>query len=360
MQTQINALDFESTNIFVGIDVHLKNWNISIFTQDLYHKTFNQPPSANVLKNYLEAHFPGGTYYSVYEAGFSGLKAHFDLNQLGIQNIVIHPSDVPTTDKEKRRKSDKVDSVKLARSLRNGDLHGIYTPCQDVLEDRTLFRVRNNIVNDLSKVKNRVKSTLYFYGIEIPDQFKGKKSAYWSKKYISWLQSITLTQQSGKMALKIMIEEAVKLRSSLLDVNHELRKLSLSDKYCSNMALIRSVPGIGLLTGILFLSEIDDISRFESNNKLAAMIGIIPDCHSSGENQKETEITKRGHRLLRTNLIESAWHAAFNDPALSKSFSNYCKRMEPNQAIIRIARKLSNRIYFVLKSKKLYIPSVVS
>lgn len=358
MQTQRKELNFEAANIYVGIDVHLKNWSVSIFTDQVHHKTFQQAPKAIVLYNYLTKNFPGGNYKSVYEAGFSGLKAHYELESLGIHNMVIHPSDVPTTDKEKRRKTDKVDSNKLARSLRNNELKGIYTPTQDILEDRTLFRVRSSIVKDLVRLKNRIKSTLYYYGIEFPIQFQNK-TTYWSKKFMMWLKTVQLTKESGNMALKIMISEAEQLRNSLLEVNRELKKLSQSDKYVRNMEFIRSVPGVGLITGILFLTEIDTIMRFENNDKFAAMIGIIPDCHSSGENQQQGEITSRGHNHLRRGLIESAWIAVGIDTALTKCFSEYCKRMEPNIAILRIARKLSNRIYFVLKNQKKYEPKIV-
>ena len=44
------------------------------------------------------------------------------------RQIVVNPADVPTKSSEKLRKSDAVDSGKLARSLRANELKGIYTP----------------------------------------------------------------------------------------------------------------------------------------------------------------------------------------------------------------------------------------
>jgi hypothetical protein len=67
MQTQSSKLDFNGQNIFVGIDVHLKSWAVTILTEKMAHKTFTQPANAETLKNYLERNFPGGTYHSVYE-----------------------------------------------------------------------------------------------------------------------------------------------------------------------------------------------------------------------------------------------------------------------------------------------------
>lgn len=183
MQAQRKELNFEGQNIFVGIDVHLKSWNVSIFTQDLHHKTFNQPPKPESLSNYLNLDFPNAIYHSVYEAGFSGLHAHYGLINQGINNILINPADVPTSDKEKRRKTDKVDSNKLARSLRNKELKGIYIPSQEILEDRSFVRVRSSIVKDQSRLKNRLKSMLYYYGIEFPVEFQ-KSCTHWSKRFI--------------------------------------------------------------------------------------------------------------------------------------------------------------------------------
>jgi len=358
MQTQRKELNFEGQNIFVGIDVHLKSWNVSMFTENLYHKTFDQPPKAEFLSSYLKLNFPNGYYHSVYEAGFSGLHAHYELTNLGIQNIVINPADVPTSDKERRRKTDKVDSNKLARSLRNNELKGIYTPPQDILEDRSFIRVRSSIVKDQSRLKARLKSMLYYYGIEFPLEFK-KSSTHWSNRFMVWIKTVQLNYQSGNAALAMLIKEAELLRALLLDVNKELKVLSNNEKYANNMELIRSVPGIGLVTGMLLLSEIETIARFCNNDKLAGMIGIVPDCHSSGESEKNGEITPRRHVLLRSGLIESSWIAVRIDPALSKAFSDYCKRMEPNKAIVRIARKLCNRIYFVLKNEKKYETRIV-
>lgn len=358
MQTQRKELNFEGQNIFVGIDVHLKSWNVSIYTEDLYHKSFSQPSNAESLFNYLKLNFPNAIYHSVYEAGFSGLHAHYELTNLGIHNIVTNPADVPTTDKEKRRKTDKVDSNKLARSLRNNELKGIYTPSQEILEDRSFVRVRSGLVKDLSRLKNRLKSMLYFYGIEFPQDFQ-KSTTHWSKRFMVWLKTIQLKSHSGNMALAMLIKEAEQLRALLLEVNKELKALSITEKYAKNMELIRSVPGFGLITGMLFMSEIETIKRFENNNKFAGMIGIVPDCHSSGANEQIGEISPRRHIHLRSGLIESSWIAVRIDPALSRTFSEYCKRMEPNKAIIRIARKLSNRVYFVLKNGKKYETRIV-
>jgi len=358
MQTQRKELNFEGQSIFVGIDVHLKSWSVSIFTENLHHKTFSQPPKAELLSNYLKLNFPNASYFSTYEAGFCGFWAHFRLKELGINNIVVNPVDVPTTQKDQMRKSDAIDSNKLGRSLRKDELKGIYIPRPDTLEDRTLIRVRFAIVKDMVRLKQRIKSLLYLYGIEYPDEFQNTNT-HWSKRFINWLKTVQLQYSTGTDALNLLIKEAEQQRLILLEATQKIRTLSKTERYTKSIELITSVPGIGLITGMMLLAEIEDIKRFDNSDKLAGLIGVVPDCHSSGPTEKKGEMTSRGQYFMRKGIIECSWVAASKDPALSLAYYEYCKRMEPNKAITRIARKLINRIFSVLKNEKKYEIGIV-
>ncbi len=147
MQTQRRELNFKGQNVYTGIDVHLKSWTVSIYTDKLFHKKFTQPPQVEVLHSYLNRNFPNATYHSVYEAGFSGFWAHYKLIEMGINNIVVNAADVPTSQKEKLHKTDKVDSRKLARSLRNSELKAIFVPERATLHERSLVRCRDVACN---------------------------------------------------------------------------------------------------------------------------------------------------------------------------------------------------------------------
>lgn len=358
MQTQRNKLNFKGENIYVGIDVHLKSWSVTVLTEHNHHKTFSQPPEPDKLANYLNVNFPQATYYSAYEAGFSGLWAHYELKALGINNIVVNPVDVPTTGKEKTQKTDAVDSRKIARSLRAKELIGIYTPSLLALEDRALIRTRSAVVKDLTRLKLRIKMTLHFHGVKIPDIYK--KNSSFTLRFIKWLrEEAALAHGINKEAFLFQMDELEAKKKSLATITRMVRNLSRSERYKENMAYIQSVTGIGLITGITFMVEIENIKRFPNNDKFAGFIGIIPSCHSTGTNDNKGEMTYRGNAHLKKALIESAWTAARIDPALALAFSQYCKRMEPNKAIIRIARKLANRIFFVLTKQTKYVCGVV-
>jgi transposase len=353
METQSNKIDFSNQNIYVGFDVHLKNWKVTILTEKVAVKTFSQDPKPELLYQYLKRNFPGGIYHSAYEAGFCGYWIHNKLLSLGINSIVVNAADIPTTNKERVQKEDKRDSRKIARSLRSGDLKAIYVPGLKTLEDRSLLRARSTMVKDLTRYKNRIKSFLYFHGIDLPDSFS-KPETHWSKRFMTWLESVELTEESGKITLNSLIQQSKNLRATVLDLTKQIQKLSQSEPYRNDVKLLRSIPGIGILTAMTILTELEMIMRFSNLDKLCCYIGLVPSTNSSGEQEKTGDITSRGHSILRNAIIESAWVAVRHDPVLMKSHLEYCKRMESNESIVRIAKKLLSRIKFVLKNKQPY------
>jgi transposase len=107
------------------------------------------------------------------------------------------------------------------------------------------------------------------------------------------------------------------------------------------------------------LTELHDIGRFKTLDKLCSYVGLIPNTNSSGETDRKTCMTGRRNVQLRVVLIESAWTAVRKDPALMMSFNELSKHMTKTKAIIRIARKLLNRIRYVLKHQQEYVPAVI-
>jgi transposase len=357
MKAQVNKIDFTDQNIYAGFDAHLKSWKVTIMADDVVYKTFTQPPRPEILFNYLREHFPGGTYHTAYEAGFCGYWIHDKLVSFGINSIVVNPADIPTTDKERVQKEDKRDSRKIARSLSSGNLTPIYIPSLKTQRDRSLLRTRAMLVRDLARYKNRIKSFLYFYGISIDSSFINPQS-HWSNRFMSWLESIDMGEESGKESLNVLISECKNLRASILNITKQVRRLSQSETYSERVILLRSIPGIGLLTAMIILTELETINRFRNIDKMCGYIGLVPSTKSSGEKEKTGDITPRGHNVLRTAIIESSWTAIRNDPSLMKSYLSYIKRMDENKAIIKIAKKLLSRIRFVLTNNKPYICSI--
>lgn len=354
MQDEIKKDSFTGQTFYVGIDYHKKSWKVTVLGEQYEHKTMSQNPDPNILASYLHRHFPGGEYKAVYEAGFSGFKTCRELESLGVNCIVIHPADVPTSQKEKLQKTDKADSRKLARCLRGNQFDAIHIPAPFLEADRALVRQRFRFSKDVSRIKNRVKSLLFQFGIDIPESLTASQSRYWSKAYTNWLTNIKTKEDSLKLVIDNYVRAGELLRKELLLLNRQLRDLSQSKRYIKNYHLLISIPGIGLITAITILVQLGDISRFKRLDELCNYVGLVPKMYASGEKMVTGKMIKRGRKEIKIMLIEASWDAIRLDPALMLKFNQLIKTMPKNKAIIRIARKILSRIRFVLNNQVPY------
>lgn len=352
---QSKQLDFSGQNIFCGIDVHKKSWKVCIRSEHMELKTFSQNPSAEELVKHLKKHYPFASYNAVYEAGFSGFSHQRQMAQRGINCMVVHAADVPVMDKEKQRKSDTVDCRKLSKTLSEGALTGIFIPEIEQQDDRGVIRAYNQMIKDQTRFKNRIRSFLDFQGIAVT-QLDG--TTYWSNNFLMWLKAVPLTP-TARITLDILIQGYENARKMVLTATRQVRALSRQHRHKDQIKLLRSIPGIGQISALLFATEIGDINRFKEFDQLCDFIGLVPKTHSSGESNHTLGLTHRGHKELREVLIEASWIAVRLDPAMTMAFNNLAKRMIKNKAIIRIAKKMLNRIRFVMKNKKEYVAEIV-
>ena len=351
---EIKLQRFDGQTIFVGIDYHLKSWKVSIYSQEFELKTFTQPPDSVQLMNHLQHHYPGATYRCVYEAGFSGFSTQRRLTALGAECMVIHPADVPTSDKEKKHKSDRIDSRKLGRGLKNGDFQPIHIPDQEIEQDRALLRTRDRLVRNKTRVKNRIKFLLQSLGKPVPERFEGK---VWSKGFMQWLREVQLGD-SARKSLDTYVAELAHLSQLEKGLTRWIRELSQKARYAENLRLLISIPSIGLISAMILLTEIGDIRRFKTFKSLCCYFGLVPNSRASGETTHVGSMTRRGNSYLKFILIECAWTAMRKDPALLMAYKTAIVRSESNKAIIKVARKLLNRIRYVLKNKTEYVTGV--
>ena len=354
---QSNKISFKGQNIYVGIDVHLKTWHVTTLTESGYKFSFAQHADAKELFDRLNKKFPGAHFKSAYEAGFCGFSVHYALTELGLENIVVHAADIPTTGKEKAMKTDAVDSEKIAWSLKRDELTGIYIKEKCYMDDTNLMRLRQRFIKDLSRQKHRTKHLLYTQGVTYPERFS-RNGTHWSRNFMKWLREEVVLLSGEKRTLMLLCDQVEHIRKDILAVMREIRRLSTTDKYRENFSLLSSVPGFGLITSMSMLTELDNNpGRFPNERKFVSMLGLIPTCHDSGEKKVGGEKINRGNKQLGPLIVEASWVAIHRDYQLGCYYSNCCQRMKPQKAIVKVARKLACKAYAVMKTKKAYVLS---
>jgi transposase len=358
MVVQHNQLDFSGQHFFIGLDVHDKSWTVTIRSNHMVLKRFRMNPSPKELGNYMNRHYPSGSYHSVYEAGFCGFWIHRQLSRLGFDNMVIHPADVPTTNKERVTKRDKPDSGKLARELENGSLRPIYVPDEYHEQLRGLVRYRYRLVKRQTQIKNRIKAHLHLHGVQIPPQ---QEVCHWSGAFIIWLEGLEFSYPFGKDYLMLSIRDLKEIRHHLVEATRLLRKYVKENARLHKIVKedLLSIKGIGFVAAITLYTEIIDLNRFPKLDHLCAYVGLIPSIYGSGDKETEHGLTSRRNRYLRYLIIEAAWVATRKDPALTLAFAELTKRMKKQDAIIRIAKKLLNRIRYVWQNQATYKMAVI-
>ncbi len=327
-----------SKDVYIGMDVHKDSWHVT--TRAEGEEVFNGrlPSQYHALKKLMDR-FSDCRIKVTYEAGPCGFWLYDRLVEDGIETIVVPPSLVPIESGNKV-KTDKRDSRKLAKLLENNMLKRVYVLSEEERAHRELLRTRRQIVNHRNDVAKQIKSKLLFHGVKSP--FSGKQR--WTKKYINWIKALTLDHEVMKTSFESLIELYEYLTKQIITISKKVVKLSQVEKYQDKVSLLRTVPGIGILTAMELLVELQDMWRFESGKKIASFLGLTPAEFSTGQYVRQGRITRCGNKRARTCLVESSWHLIEKDPNMGYKYEKLKNRRGAKRAIIAIARNLIIRI----------------
>ena len=99
-----------------------------------------------------------------------------------------------------------------------------------VTDNRSLLRVRESIVKEIRRCKQRIKSFLSFYGIKLPAEYAEARK-HWSRAFIQWIESIPFAHETASQALRVHINSLKYHRDQLLQLTRQIRSLSRTDHY---------------------------------------------------------------------------------------------------------------------------------
>jgi hypothetical protein len=137
-------------------------------------------------------------------------------------------------------------------------------------------------------------------------------------------------------------------------------------RYCQNdpelrqsISLLKSIPGIGWIVAAHLVARLGDWREIENVRSIAGFLGLVSSEHSTGDKENRGPITRAGDSRLRNKLIQSAWTTIKKDPELRafyrRIFERHPKKVAARKAIVAVARKLTTRIYAVLKQQRPFV-----
>ncbi len=337
----------EASTIFVGVDVHLSTWHVTIRSHEELIRQATIPGSWEVLRDMLSDWCPERVLI-VYEAGFSGFWLYDEVLAWGGCCIVIPPSRIPV-ESGNRIKTDRRDSAKLAHLAAKKQAVRVWVPSLSQRYDREAVRERRRLVRQTRQVQCQIKALLHCYGLKVPC-----RPGRWSGIFVRRLWQLRFSSQSMQESFARLLERYQFLHQQISDQTGLIRRLAKQDGYREQVTWLTSLPGIGELTAMELLTELGDISRFDRADQIAAYVGLTPSEYSSGSSIRRGHISRCGKAALRSRLVEASWIAIRFDPQLADIYQRIRARQGGKRAIVAIARRLLLRARRLLLDERCY------
>jgi len=386
----------------VGIDIAKRVHVACVIDRDgeVIIKSIKIPNTVEGFNNFITKLREISADFSEFEFGMEAtghywLNIYTNLVELGCNVHVINPvqSDALRGLYIRKTKNNAKDSMIIADVIRFGRYRESVMTEPDLLEMRELTRQRFYVVDSISDLKRKALTLIDRVFPEYPTLFSdtfGTTSlellancatpedivAIDTDKLVEMLHKVSrgrfnrdkveriketarnsfhaiLATNSASFMLKQFVEQIRFLEKQVAEID------TMIASYLSKFnTLITTITGVGNTLGASIISEIGDIERFESSEKLAAFAGIDPSVVQSGNfTGTRNRMSKRGSPYLRRSIWLAACAAIMHDPAL-KVFYDLKKSQGKHHytCVGYICRKLINIIFAVLKSGKPYQP----
>ena len=271
----------------------------------------------------------------VYEAGGYGFEIQRQITGMGHRCAVIAPSQTPRRPGD-RVKTDRRDAEKLARFWRMGELREIHVPTREEESARDLVRVREDLVVNQLRARNRMLKFLLRQGRVWRD---GRN---WTQMHWEWLRKQKFEWEYTQKSFEAYLRTLAETDEHLQWVEDRIGELAEKEPYRSRVLCLRGLKGINTLAAMTFLTEIQDFKRFENPRKLMRYTGLVSSENSSGERVRRGAVVKSGNNHIKRVLVQCAWTYRY---ASQGSLTLRKKRKECPPEVVRICRKADDRLH---------------
>jgi transposase len=242
-----------------------------------------------------------GKVQAAYEAGCMGYPLQRKLQAAGIDCIIIPANTVFRPGNETKVKTDRRDAALIARMLKQGQAKGIYIPTPEDEAARDLLRCRGDIVDDLSRAKQRLQKFL------LRHEYRYEGKTYWTKTHIKWIEGLSFDQPLSAQTRDEYLGYIRTLQTKIERLEERLRAVAESPRYQAPVQKLRAFRGIDYVIALSLVCEVGDFRRFPDAPSFMSYLGPVPSERSSGKTRRRGGITKTGNNHLRKLLTEAAW-----------------------------------------------------
>jgi transposase len=339
----------ESDVFFVGMDVHTKQTVYHILDsagQTLRKGAFATRKEAiiefcNGLPRRMSSIFLEASTCSAWFARI--------VESCGLRVVVTDPNRLKAIS-QSSKKTDKQDAMTLATLGRAGLLTEVHVRTEETDRFRKLLTMRHGLVQARARLITMTRSLFQSEGHRFPhadgDDFGARLADLWTipKGFEDYADPMVAVLQK-------LTDEILAIEGEILEKAHESEKDGV-------MEWLKSIPGVGELVASGFMALMETPGRFQSAAQVGAWLGLVPRVDESAGKRKEGHITKRGHKVTRSLLVQAA-HAHINcrdDTALKQWYNRIVARIGKKKAITALARKIGELMWALWRKEEMYQP----
>ena len=297
----------------------------------------------------------GARVLFAYEASGQGFGLYDQLTEAGFECHVLAPTRIARSQRQASQKTDEKDAQQLLELLRahvlaGNELPSVWVPDPTTRDDRELIRMRLELAEKLTMVKSQIQSLLKRNHIR-RDALTGKG---WTRLFRSWLKS-TLAESPrsplgprARLALASLLRQLDFVEQEQRRLDEDVNALAGTPRYAAAVEEMTSLCGVGVLTALVFLTELGDLSRFANRRQLAAYLGLAPRSFESGNaTDRKGHITHQGSSRVRKLLCQATWARVRWDKEEQRAYERIVARNPKKKKIAVVAsmRRLAVRMW---------------
>jgi transposase len=318
---------------FVGLDVSQKMTAICVVDNAGHRLWRGQCPTVPEQIAVLVRRHAGDEARIGIETGAMTPWLVHELRNLGLEVVCLDARHARGVLKMQINKTDQNDAEGLAHIMRTGWYRSVYVKSLDAHRARALLSARSQLVGMTTRLSNHIRGVLKTFGM-LPGATRGLP-------FDRRVESPIADRNDLALIIQPMLAAWRQLREQIAGFDKAVGTLVKSDPTCRHLM---SVPGIGVLSVLAYVSMVEDPARFKHSRSVGAHLGLTPRQYQSGEVDRAGRISKCGDTLARTLMYEAAvvlMTRVKRACGLKDWAEAIAKRSGAGKARIALARKLS-------------------
>ena len=273
--------------------------------------------------------------------------------EIGAEAIVLANPFKTRIIAEAQVKTDKVDAHILAQLLRADLVSSVHIGSRENRKRKEVLRARCFFVRQRTQLRNRIHRLLGAqHGVALP-----QCSDLFGRKGMGFLEALELPEPDGTL----LQQQLSLLRELQARIAQDEKMLAGMIKETPEMDRMLSLPGMGPILAAVVVSEIDDIRRFPTAQRLCGYAGLCPSTSSSGGKTHQGRLVPHCNKWLRWAFVEAAWVSIGCSGYFGDIYRRHRTRgKKANTAILAVARRMARIAWQLLTQHRTYTKFMVT